>query len=405
MTRKVLLTLALMLVVLFGALTTANAQTTCALTVQAPNGTSVYIYDGTTLVTSGTVGTAKSKTFSLAQDTYKVKLKQGAVYTNFTGVDCTGATQTLDGLEQMTVQAPNGTSVYIYDGSNKQATSGTVGTAKTKTFDVVPRDDYQVKYKQGAVYTTFSSIDCTVGSSACSHDGLEQMTVQAPNGTSVYIYNASNNQATSGTVGTAKTKTFDVVPRSDYKVKYKQGAVYTTFSPINCSAGACSHDGLEQMTVQAPNGTSVYIYDGSNKQATSGTVGTAKTKTFDVVPRGDYKVKYKQGAVYTLFSPIDCSSGACGHNGLSQLTVYAPNGTSVYIYDASNNQATSGTVGTSKTKTFDVVRRGDYRVKYKQGAAYTTFSVPPTDCSGATCNHDALCAITVKAPNGTAVWV
>ena len=376
----------------------------CNLAVQAPSGTSVYIYKGTTQVAAGTVGTSKEKIFQLSPDTYNVKLKQGAVYTNFNSFNCSAGAPKLDGLEQLTIDAPNGTSVYILNTSNQQATAGTVGTSKTKTFDVVPRNDYRIKYKQGAVYTTFSPINCSVGSGVCSHDGLEELTVDAPNGTSVYILNPSNQQATAGTVGTSKTKTFDVVPRNDYKVKFKQGAVYAEFTGIDCSTGACSQDGLETMTVQAPNGTSVYIYDFGDHQATSGTVGTSKTKTFDVVPRDDYKVKYKQGAVYTTFSPINCNSVAtCNHVGLSELTVQAPNGTSVYIYDVDNHQATSGTVGTSKSKKFDVVPRDDYKIKYKQGAAYTTFS--PINCSGATCSHIALCAITVKAPNGTALYV
>jgi hypothetical protein len=105
----------------------------------------------------------------------------------------------------------------------------------------------------------------------------------------------------------------------------------------------CNHDALCAITVKAPNGTKVYIYDASDNQATSGSVGTSKTKTLDVVKYDDYTVKLQYGGNWYQFTHVDAKTTCPKVLDTSTLTAKFPGISSVRIYVKVND----GVAGTT----------------------------------------------------------
>lgn len=459
MKKRLLIAILLTVMLLLTSAQLAFSQATCDLTVQAPDGVYVELFRGSTRVAHGTVSSG-SIVFTLAQDTYDVRLRQGSVYTTFAGLGCTGEAQTLDTNATLTVNAPTGTYVEVFAGSNR-AVDATISAGDSITLSVVKRADYTARLKQGSAYISFPA---DASSGADTVEALATLTVTAPSGTYVEVFKGTD-RVVDGTTSSALD--LKVVRYSEYRVRFKQGSVYTNFEPVNCEGQTCSKDVLTQVTVNAPNGSYVEIFVGNNR-AIDGTVPASDSITMDVVSRSDYsvrikqgsgyfsfpadattsttvdasailsttapggtyvevfkgndrvnagttasaldlelvrydlyRVRLKQGSVYTNFQPIDCLDGTCELDGLSQLTVTAPAGSYVEVF-ADNNRATYGTVPASKTLTLDVVPRSDYTVRIKHGSAY--FSFTGNNCTG-DCSLDALCSISLKAPQGVYVEI
>jgi len=390
MNKKVLLALALLLVLMFGVATAANAETTCALTVDAPNGTLVEIYKGSSKIASGTVS-GTSKVFTIAQDTYSVKLRQGSAWFTFTPVNCNSATQGLDGLATLTVNAPNGTLVEVYKVSAKM-TSGTVPSGDSLTLNVVQSDGLKVKLRQGSAWFEFPT-NC--GSGSCSVNALKTLTVEAPKGTLVEVYKGSAKTA-SGTVPSGDSLGLKVVKYGGYTVRLRQGSAWFS-KTADCDTGTCKVEALASLGVTAPKNTLVEVYKGSAK-VTSGTASS--TLNLKVVKYDTYKVKLRQGSAWFEF-PANCGSGSCSVNALKTLTVEAPKGTLVEVYKGSA-KATSSTVPSGDSLDLKVVKYGGYTVKLRQGSAWFSKTA---DCDTGTCKVEALASLAVTAPKNTLVEV
>jgi hypothetical protein len=297
-------------------------------------------------------------------------------------VDCTGETQSVDQLFQLTVFAPNGTAAQLrVPGTADVLTGiGSVGSDKKHVFDVI-KGTWDLYLNQGAGEGGEANVDCSAGESG-TVDELCQLTVFAPNGTAAQVRVADTADALTGigSVGSDKKHVFDVI-KGTWDLYLNQGAGENTVEDLDCAGETQSVDQLVQWTVFAPNGTELKVYtaDRAGTLATISSPGSDKKHIFDVIP-GTYDLYLKQGAQETWLDDVAVLANLTSDQ-LCQLTVFAPNGTAlnVYVIDTTDVIVGISSPGSDNKAVFDVVKN-----TYDVYAATT----PPQTAEDVDCTGD-----------------
>ncbi len=375
--------------------------------------TYVQLYDGT----AGTVGsnvdnrTYKNNSAELVvlRDTYDVKVVKGSEVKIIDGVDCNGATCTVDDIvATLTVHFDGINSVHtyvqLYDG-----TAGTVGSnVDNRTYKndsaelVVLRDTYDVKVVKGSEVKIIDGVDCN-GAACTVDDIVATLTVSFDGINSVHTY-VQLYDGTAGTVGsnvdnrTYKNNSAElVVLRDTYDVKVVKGSEVKIIDGVDCNGATCTVDDIvATLTVHFDGINSVHtyvqLYDG-----TAGTVGsnvdnrTYKNNSAElVVLRDTYDVKVVKGSEVKIIDGVDCNGATCTVDDIvATLTVHFPGVNSVHTYVQLDDGNVGTTGGNVDNRTYKnnfaelVVLRDTYDVKVVKSSKTNIFD--SVNCNATTC--------------------
>jgi hypothetical protein len=375
----------------------------CQLTVTAPNGTAAKVRVPSTtgdVTTVSNVGSDNKHVFDVLKGTWDLYLNQGAGEATVPNVDCTGETQSVDQLYQLTVIAPNGTSVEVKSGGGIVTSVSNVGSDDKEVLNVI-KGAWTLYLKQGAGDLSVAA-DCSSGESATS-DQLCQLSVTAPSGTAAQVRVAGTSDVVTSVsdVGSDNKHVFNVI-KGTWDLYLNQGAGTTTVT-VDCTGETQSADQLVKWTVIAPNGTAAQVFtaDRSGVVTSVSDVGSDNSHVFNVVPN-TYDLYLKQGAGEAWLDDVVVTAEK-SDDQLFQLTLVAPNGTAAALQTGGSALTSVSNVGSDNTHVFNVIK-GTWDLYLEQGAGKKTVS--GVDCAtGESASNDQLCQLTVNAPNGTAIEV
>ena len=210
------------------------------------------------------------------------------------------------------------------------------------------------------------------------------------------------------------------VPLGQYDIKIQKGATNYVIDNVDCSTGDRTIDGLVAiLTLKHPGlssvNTSVQTSDGK-KGTTSGeevTFSTLRSNETEIkVLRQVYDLKIEKGAAVHVVDGVDCTSGICTVDGLSNtMTLNFPGVSSahsqIFLADGIDESSSGKLIAQTNWKNDQAVVSvlpKIYDVKIKKGSV--SYIVDNVDCTLGNCTINGLSSImTINFPGLSGMFI